>query len=87
MYPYLLEEDTVKRESIKPAEPVCVFLRCVASGEAFRSLEYEFRISRRSIARIVDRFAEAIIEEMQEEYLKTPKKASKWLEISEKFSQ
>ena len=87
LYPYLLKEDTVMRESIKPAEQVCVFLRYVASGETFRSLEYQFRISRRSIARIVDRVAEAIIEEMQEEYLKTPKTASKWLEISEKFSQ
>ena len=87
LYPYLLKEDTVMRESIKPAEQVCVFLRYIASGETFRSLEYQFRISRRSIARIVDRVAEAIIEEMREEYLKTPKTASKWLEISEKFSQ
>ena len=87
LYPYLLKEDTAMRESIKPAEQICVFLRYVGSGETFRSLEYQFRISRRSIAQIVDRVAEAIIEEMQEEYLKTPKTASKWLEISEKFSQ
>ena len=87
LYLYLLKEDTVMRESIKPAEQVCMFLRYVASGETFRSLEYQFRISRRSIARRVDKVAEAIIEGMQEEYLKTPKTASKWLEISEKFSQ
>ena len=87
LYPYLLKDDTILRESIKPAEQVCVFLRYVASGETFRSLEYQFRISRRYIARIVDRVAEAIIEEMQGEYLKTPNTASKWLEISEKFSQ
>ena len=87
LYPYLLKEDTVMRESIKAAEQVYVFLRYVASGETFRSLEYKFRISRGSMAQIVDRVAEAIIEEMQEEYLKTPKTASKWLEISEKFSQ
>ena len=87
LYPYLLKDDTILRESIKPAAQVCVFLRYVASGETFRSLEYQFRISRRSIARIVDRVAEAIIEEMQGEYLKTPNTASKWLEIWEKFSQ
>ena len=75
LYPYLLKDDTILRESIKPAEQVCVFLRYVASGETFRSLEYQFRISRRSIARIVDRAAEAIIEEMQGEYLKTPNTA------------
>ena len=87
LYPYLLKEDAVMRESIKPAEQVCVFLRYVTSGETFRSLKYQFRISRRSIARIVDRVAKGIIEEMQEEYLKTPKTASKWLEISENFYQ
>ena len=64
LHPYLLKEDTVMGESIKPAEQVGVFLRYVASGETFRSLEYQFRISRQSIARIVDRVAEAIIEEM-----------------------
>ena len=87
LYPYLLKDDTILRESIKPAERVRVLLRYVASGETFCSLESQFRISRRSIARIVDRVAEAITEEMQGEYLKTPNTASKWLEISEKFSQ
>ena len=46
LYPYLLKDDTILRESIKPAEQVCVFLRYVASGGTFRSLEYQFRISR-----------------------------------------
>lgn len=87
LYPYLLKEDTTMRESIKPDEQLCLFLRYVASGETFRSLEFQFRISRRSISRIVDRVAEAIVKEMQKEYLKTLDKAASWLEISEKFSQ
>ena len=41
----------------------------MASGETFRSLEYQFRVSRQSIARIVERVAEAIIKELQDEYL------------------
>ena len=59
------------RKSIKLYEQCCLFLRNVASGETFRSLECQFRISMRSIARIVERVAEAIIEELQDEYLKT----------------
>ena len=39
------------------------------------------------MARIVERVADAIIEELQGEYLKTPNTVSRWLEISEKFSQ
>ena len=71
------------RESIKPSRQCCLFLRYVASWETFRSLEYQFRVSRRSIARIVESVAEAIIEELQHEYLKTPGTVSKWLGISE----
>ena len=87
LYPYLLKQDTTMRASIKPDEQLCLFLRYVASGETFRSLEFQFRISRRSISRIVYRVAEAIVKEMQKEYLMTPDKAAHWLKISEKFSQ
>ena len=52
-----------------------------------RSLIYQLWVSRRSIARIIERVAEAIIEELQDEFLKTPNAASKWLEISDKLSQ
>ena len=44
----LLKKDTVMRERIKPEEMCCVALRYFASGESFRSLEYQFRISRKS---------------------------------------
>ena len=59
----------------------------IASGQTVRSLEYQFWVSRRSIARIIERVAGAIIEELQDEFLKTPNTASKWLEISDKLSQ
>ena len=75
------------RESIKPSEQCCLLLQYVASGETCHSLEDQFRVSRRSIARTVERMAEAVIEELQNEYLKTLNAVNKWLEISEKFSQ
>ena len=77
LYPYLMKQNTIMRESIKPSEQCCLFLRYVTIGETFRSLEYQFRVSRRSIARIVERVAEAIIEELQDQYLKTPNTVSK----------
>ena len=87
LYPCLIKQDTIMKESIKPSEQCCLFLRWVARGGTFRSLEYQYRVSRRSIARIVERVAEAIIEEFEDEYLKTSNTVSKWLEISENFSQ
>ena len=87
LYPYLVKEDTVMRESIKPAEQCCIFLRYVASGESYRSLEYQFRVSRRSISRIIPTVAKGIIDELQHQYLKTPNTVDEWLIISEKFYQ
>ena len=66
------------RKSIKPDEQCCLFLRHIASGESFRSLEYQFPISRRtSFSRVISTDA----------YLKTPNAVAEWSLISEKFSQ
>ena len=64
LYPYLIKQDTIMRESIKHKKIVI-----------------------RKVARIGERVAEAIIEVLQDGYLKTPNTVIKWLEISEKFSQ
>ena len=85
LYPRLIKRDTVTWKSIKPDKKCCLFLRCIASGESFRSLEYQFRISRRTISRVISTVAKAIIHEMQDVYLETPNKVEEWLLISEKF--
>ena len=73
------------RKSIKPNEQYCLFLRYIASGESFWSLEYQFQISRRTISRVISTVAKAIIHEMQDSYLKTPNTVEEWLLISEKI--
>ena len=72
LYPHLQKTDTVMRESIKPPEQCCLFLRYGASGKSFRSLEYQFRLSRRSISRIISNVAQALIDLFQKQYLRTP---------------
>ena len=75
------------RKSIKPDEQCWLFLRYIFSGELFRSLEYQFRISRRTISRVISTGGKAIIHEMQDAYLKTSNTVEEWLLISEKLSQ
>ena len=87
LYPRLIKRDTVMRKSIKPDEQCCLFLRYIFSGESFRSSEYQFRISRRTISRVISTVGKAIIHEMQDAYLKTPNTVEEWLLISEKLSQ
>ena len=74
-------------KSVTSDEKVRLFLQYLATGESFRSSEFIYRVSRRSISEIVMGVANAIITEMQKTYLKTPSKESEWIEISEKFFQ
>ena len=84
--PSLLKKDTVMRECIKPEEMCCVALRCFASDKSFRSLEYQFRISRK-VMYIVEQVAAAIIKILGETYLKTPNTTDEWVKISRKFKE
>ena len=75
------------RECIKPEEMCCVALRYFASGESFRSLEYQFRISRKAISYIVEQVTAAIVKILGEMYSKTPNTTSEWVKISRKFKE
>ena len=46
LYPYFIRQGIIMTENIKPSEQSCLFLRYVASGETFRSLEHQFRVSK-----------------------------------------
>ena len=87
LWNHLYKKETKMRKSITPDEKVSLFLRYLATGESFRSLEFTYRVSRRSVSRIVMEVANTIITEMQKTYLKTPSNENEWIEISEKFFQ
>ena len=64
------------RPCIKTHEMVCVALRYLTSGESFRSLQFQFRIGRKTIS-----------EELGPDHLNTPRSKEKWVEISNKFEE
>ena len=82
----LYKEDTIMCESIKPAEMCCLTIRYLATGEYFRSLEYQFRISRHTISRIVIKVSQAIFELMGPKFLSVPNGNEAWSKISDKFN-
>lgn len=85
--PSLRKQDTNMRECIKPEEMCCLTLRYLASGESFRSLEYQFRISKKAISYIIQEVCRAIIETIGKESFKTPQSKEEWMEIAEKFER
>ena len=83
----IARETTQLREPISPPELICLVLRFLASGETYRSLEFQFRISRRSISRAVNEVCNAIIRRLGPKYLSTPSSKEEWDEISDKFNE
>jgi len=52
-----------------------------------RSLEYQFRISRKAISYIIQEVCTAIVETLRKENFNTPNSKEKWMEIAKKFHQ
>ena len=64
-----------------------VTIRFLATGETFRSLSFQFRISKGAISYIVRDVCDAINKNMSPLYLKVPSTMEEWLEISGKFEE
>ena len=61
-------------------------LRYLATGETYRSLSFQFRISR-AIPYIVSQVCKAITSQLGEIYLRVPATQEEWLAIAQKFEE
>ena len=84
---HIAKKDTVMRSSIKADERLAVTLRYLATGETFKSLEYNFRISRTTISYIVFECCSVLFKTLAPEFLKTPDSEEEWSLIAQNFSQ
>ena len=53
IYPRIIKQNTLMRESISPKERLAVTLRYLGTGEHFQSLSFSFKSSRQSISQII----------------------------------
>ena len=84
--PIVSKTDTVMRKTICPKQRLALTLRFLATGESFRSLEYQFRISRKAISYIItDEVCKVIVTVLAGTYLKFPSCQKDWKNI-ENFS-
>lgn len=85
--PSLQRQDTVMRKAIPVGERLAITLRYLATGHTFQDLEYQFRVSRHSISRIVVETCKALFNMLQADYLKVPSTAEEWNNIATKFEE
>ena len=73
--------------TIKANERLTLTLRFLATGETFRSLGFQFRISRSAISYIVISVCEALINHLGNLYLKTPSINEGWMPVAREFQE
>ena len=72
-------------EPMSPAELLTLTQRFLATGESFRSLSFQFRISKSAISYIVQKVCRAIIPNLACTYLKVTSMKSQWMKIAKQF--
>ena len=81
------------KERIGGTDPVyadqrlALTLRFLATGETFKSLHFQFRISEHAVSYIVKGCCKAIVKRMAAEFIKVPSSEEEWLHISKKFEE
>ena len=85
--PRIVKRNTRMRCPISPSERLALTLRFLATGETFRSLEFQFRVSRTAISYIVLEVCEAILSELRALCLQFPSTEEEWKAIEIKFSE
>lgn len=82
---HFLKKDTVFRSAIPPDTRLAITLRFLASGESFRSLAFQFKVSHSTISQIVPEVMQGIISSLKDVYLNVPGSTDEWLLISKEF--
>ena len=73
------------RKAICPKQRIALTLRFLATKKSFRSMEYQFRISRKAISYIIDEVCKAIATVLAGTYLKFSSCQEVWRTIEKSF--
>ncbi|KAB0803148.1 hypothetical protein PPYR_00118 [Photinus pyralis] len=73
------------REAISAKHRLIITLRFLATGNSYRSLMYDFRVSESIISQIVPQVCAAIYKNLKSDYLKVPSTVVDWLNIAKQF--
>ncbi|XP_063836770.1 uncharacterized protein LOC135085916 [Ostrinia nubilalis] len=83
--PIIAKKDTYWREAIPPKIRLALTLRFLATGDSYRSLHYNFKISSTLISRIIPEVCLAL-NQVLKDMIKIPTSPEEWLTKTEGFS-
>ena len=85
--PRIEKQDTFMRKALSAGLRLAITLRFLATGDSYKSLEYNFRVAKNSICHIVPETCEAIIAELAPEVCCCPSTPAEWMSVSKGFSE
>ncbi|XP_055921572.1 putative nuclease HARBI1 [Eupeodes corollae] len=85
--PLILKETTQMRDPIDPRESLAMLLRFLATGESYRSLDFQTRLSHSFISKFIPRCCSAIYSSLKGRYLKFPRSFMEWEDVAEGYSR
>ncbi|XP_068119739.1 putative nuclease HARBI1 [Hyperolius riggenbachi] len=85
--PCIKKQDTCMRRAITPEQRLTATLRYLATGRALQDLKFTTGISAQALGHIIPETCAAIIQCLQNDYMKFPSTTEEWLKISEGFAK
>ena len=79
------KKTTFWRKPLSPGLRFAITLRYLASGDSYKSLQYDFRVANNTIAGIIPQVCDAIIAEFMDECIVCPSTPHEWLRVEETF--
>ena len=87
MKPKITKKTTRFRLPISPEEKLAITLRFLATGEIYKSLMHQYRVTEVSISRFVPEVCQVMIESFMEEYMSLLDSKENWLSVAKKFEE
>ena len=85
--PAISRQNTRWRESIPAGLKLAVTLRHLASGELYPTLQFQFRISKKTITKFVPQVCQAIHQEFVDEVMDLPQDSDGWKAVAAEFQR
>lgn len=80
------KQETFWRKPLSPEYRFAMVLRYYATGMSFRAISQEWVCASNTVCNVVHQVSQAIIDELSEEYLKTPTTKEEWIKIANAFA-
>ena len=87
MRPKIEKKTTRLRKPISARERLAITSRFLATGETYRNIRYQYRLSPSSISSIVPEVCDAVIETLAGEYMRFLSNEEDWRKIAKEYEE